>query len=95
MTVFAAIAFAAFFLEDNHFVAFYERSENFANHFGTFYGGGADFHLSVGISEENTVEFYGFSFFNGFAEIMNIQELVLFSFELLSLDFYDCVHLFK
>ncbi len=96
MAVFAAIAFATFLLENDHFVTFFEVLEHLAYYFGAFEYGGTYFNcFVVGLSEENTVKFYSVAFFSSFAEIVNIQELAGFSLELLSLNFYDCVHLFN
>lgn len=93
MAVFAAIAFATFFLENNHFVTFYEGSSDLAYNFCSFNGRSADFHGTVGISEEYAVKFDFVTFFYLLTEIVDIQKFVFFSFELLSLDFYDNVHL--
>ena len=86
------IAFAAFLLENDHLVTLYKGSEYFTHYFCAFYGGGAYLNVTIGISEENAVKLNLVTFFNGFAEIMNIQELLGFCLELLSLDFYNCVH---
>ncbi len=94
MAVFATVTFATFFLENDHFVSLYERSEHFTYNFCAVYCRGAYLNVTFGFSEENTVEFNFVSFFNGFAQIMNIQELLGFCLELLSLNFYDCVHWF-
>ncbi len=91
MAVFTTVAFATFFLENNHFVAFYELLLNSANDFGTFYSGGAYFDFAFHIGQEHAVELYGCSFFYLVAKIVNIQEAVFFCFELLSLNFYDYV----
>ncbi len=94
MAVFAAITFATFFLENDHLVTFFEVFEYLAHYFGAFNHGGTYFNcVVVGLSEENTIEFYGVTFFSSFAEIVNIQELAGLSLELLSLNFYNCVHL--
>ena len=93
MAVFAAIAFAAFFLENDNFFTFYEGSSDLANNFSSFNSGSADLNGTISVSEENAVEFDFVAFFDFFAEVVYIQELVFFSFELLSLDFYDNVHL--
>ena len=94
MAVFAAIAFATFFLENDHFVTFFEVLEYLANYFGAFDNGSTNFNcFVVGLSEEYTVKFYSVAFFGCFAEIVNVQELSGLSLELLSLNFYDCVHL--
>ena len=92
MAVFATIAFAAFFLENDHFVTFYEGFFNLANHFCSFHGGSADFHGTVDIGEEDTVEFDSVAIFYG-VDVVNIQVAALFGFELLPLNFYDNVHL--
>ena len=93
MAVETTIAFATFFLENEYFVTFYEGFLDLANYFCSFDGRSADFNGTVGISEENTVKLYCVAFFYLLAEIMNIQEFVFFSFKLLSLNFYDNVHL--
>ena len=93
MAVFAAIAFATFLLENDHFVTFHEGTFNLANYFCPFYGGSANLHCAVGINQKNAVKLNGFTLFLLVAEVVNIQELALFSLELLSLNFYDNVHL--
>ncbi len=93
MAVFAAIAFATFLLEYDHFVTFYEGLFNLANNFSSFNSGSTDFHGTIGFSEENAVEFNLVTFFNLLSEVVDIQEFACFSFELLSLNFYDNVHL--
>lgn len=103
MTVFATIAFAAFLLENDNFVAFeesglltfYLMSCNLADNFGTFNSGCANLNCAVCINEEHTVKLYGVTCFDSIAEIVNIQEAVLFCFELLTLNFYDYVHLYN
>ncbi len=92
MAVFTTIAFATFLLENDHFFTFYERCENLTNHLCAFYCGGAYLYSTIGISEENAIKFDSVTFFGCISEIMNIQELASFCFELLSLDFYNCVH---
>ena len=93
MTVFTTIAFAAFLLKHDYLVTFYERSKNFAYYFCTFYGRSAHLYSAVGFREKNAVEFNLVTFLGLFAEIMNIQELLGLCLELLSLNFYNCVHL--
>ncbi len=94
MSVLTTIAFATFLLEHNHFLSLYKRCENFTYYFGSLYGWGANLNVTIGISEEHAIKFNLVSFFNSFAEIMNIQELLGFCLELLSLNFYNCVHWF-
>lgn len=105
MTVLAAIAFSSLLLEDDNLVALIERGLillavtvvnlvgcYFAYNFGSFYGGGADLYCSVVVNEKHTVKLYGLAGLYSVAEIVNIQELAVLSFELLALDFYNCVH---
>jgi hypothetical protein len=96
MAVFA-VAFAAFLFEYNHLVAFHEGTFNLANNFCPFNGGRAYFYGTVGVNEENAVEFNGLALFFLVAEIVDIQKLACFGFELLSLDFYNAyiVNLWK
>lgn len=93
MTVLATVVVATFLLENDNFIAFYEGTLYLANNFCPFYGGRAYFNGTVGVNEENAVEFYGLALFFLVAEIVYIQELACFGFKLLSLNFYNCVHL--
>ena len=93
MTVLTTIALATLLLKDDYLVTLHERCEHLANDLGTLDGGGTYLNFMVGFGEEHTVKFYGVSFFERVAEIVNIQELVGLCLELLSLDFYDSVHL--
>lgn len=92
MAVKAAIAFAAFFLEDKNLVAFNERHEDLTVNFCSFHGRSTDFHVAVGVEKQNFVERNGVAFFHFIAEMVHIQKLAFFGFELLTFDFYDCVH---
>ena len=92
MAVFTAIAFAALLLEYDNLVAFNEGFGYFANNFCTFYGGSTYENFAVFVGEENAVELHGVTGLGFFAEVVNIQELAFFGFELLSLNFYDNVH---
>ena len=92
MAVFATIAFATFFLENDHFVTFYEGFFILAYHFRAFHGRRTDLNVAVGVQKKDFVEAYGIAFLHVVAEMVDIQELALFGLELLSFDFYDCVH---
>lgn len=94
MAILAAIALAALLLEDDYFFALHEGCEHLAYHLGSVEHGGAYLYgVVIGLSEENAVKLYSVSFFSCIAEIVNIQELLRLCLELLSLDFYNCVHL--
>ncbi len=56
MTVFTAIAFAAFFLEHDYFVALYKGFEHFAYNFSAFYYGSAYFNSAFCFREKNSVK---------------------------------------
>ena len=92
MTVFATITFATFFLENDYFFSFNERKKNFTLNFSTFNGRCTDFNVAVGIDKENFVESDCVTLFHLIAEVVDIEVFTLFSFELLALDFYNCVH---
>ena len=93
MAVFAAIAFAALLLEDDYLIALHEGNGYFAYYLYSFNGRSTDLNVTVGVYEENAVKLYGLTLFLVIAEIVNIQELAGLSLELLSLNFYNCVHL--
>ncbi len=93
MTVFAAIAFATLLLEYDNLIALHEGNGYFAYNLYSFNGRSTDLYVTVGVYEENAVKLYGLTLFLVVAEIVYIQELTGLSLELLSLDFYNCVHL--
>ncbi len=92
MAIQAAIAFAATLLENNHVFTFHEGSLNLANDFCTFDGRCANLNGTVGIDEEHAVKLYRVTFLALVAEIVDIKALAGFGTELLSLNFYNCVH---
>ena len=93
MTVLATVALAALLLEDDYLLALYEGLENLANHLGSIDGRSTNLNCVVGFGEEYTVKLDCVTFFVLVTEIVNIQELLRLGLELLSLDFYDSVHL--
>lgn len=92
MSVQTAIAFATFLLENNHVFTFHEGCLYLANNFGTFDGRCAHCNSTVGIHEEDLGKFHGFTLLLLAAEIVNKQILAGLGAELLSLNFYNCVH---
>ena len=93
MAIQATIAFATLLLEDDHVFTFHEGSLNLANNLCTFDGRCANLNGTVGIHEQNAVKLYRVAFLALVAEIVDIQLLALLGTELLSLNFYNCVHL--
>ena len=93
MAIQATIAFATLLLEDDHVFTFHEGSLNLANNLCTFDGRCANLYGTVGIHEQNAVKLYRVAFLALVAEIVDIQLLALLGTELLSLNFYNCVHL--
>ena len=95
MTVQAAIAFATFLLENDDVFTFHEGSLYLANNLCTFDGRCANLNGTVGIYEQNAVKLYVVAFLALVAEIVDIQLLAGLDTELLSLNLYNCVHLFN
>ncbi len=92
MTVFATIAFTTFLLENNHFVTLHERNKHLADNLRAVYCRSADLYRTLRLAEKNTVKLYLVTLFGILTKIVNIQELLRLCLELLSLDFYNCVH---
>ena len=93
MTVQTAIAFTTFLLENDNVFTFHEGSLYLANNLCTFDGRCANLNGTVGIHEQNAVKLYRVAFLVLVAEIVDIQLLAGLDTELLSLNFYNCVHL--
>ena len=91
MTVLLAIVLAALHLEDNHLVALHERVHNFYYYFCTLNGRCADSHCSVLVNEQHLVEFNSLAGL-GVLHVVNEEFLALFDLELLTVNFYNCVH---
>ncbi len=92
MTVFAAIAFAALFLEHDDLVTLHEGLCDLANNFCTYDSGSTYCYGSVIVDEEDTVKLNLVALLALFAQIVDIEEASGLSFELLALNFYDNVH---
>lgn len=91
MAVLLLVALAATLLEDDDLVALDERDEDFGLNLGAADGGSADGDLAVVVDEENFLELYAVTLvFLG--EVMDEEGGVLLDFELLTSNFYDCVH---
>lgn len=92
VTVAFTITFSSFLLEDDDTFAF-EMREDFANDLCTFYGGSTNFYGSVVVNQQYFVKLDSSTLLS--VQTVNIESLAGFGFELLSLDFYNYVHLFK
>ncbi len=92
MTIETAIAFATFLLENDYVLTLNEGINHLANNLSTLYGGGTYGYVTIGVNQQNLVELYCVAFVH-IGDVMNIQLLASLGAELLSLDFYNCVHL--
>ena len=95
MAVQTAIAFATFLLENDDVFTFHEGSLYLANNLCAFNGRRANLNGTVGIHEQNAVKLYVVAFLALVAEVVDIQLLALLGTELLSLNLYNCIHLFN
>lgn len=93
MTVQFTIPFSSFLVENQYLVTFYQRRQYFAYHFGPFYRGSTYFHFATVVYQQ-----YFFKLNNSATlcalDVMNEQFLSFFYLELLSINFYNYVHLF-
>lgn len=92
MTVETAIAFATFFLENDHVFTFHEGINYLAYYLCAFYSRSTYLNCAFSVNEKNLVKFYSCAFFH-ISDVVNKQLLASLGAELLSLDFYNCVHL--
>ena len=92
MTVQFTITFSSLLVEDQHLITLYQRRQYFAYYLCAFYGRNTYFYFTIVVNQQ-----YFFKFHNSTAfcvlNVMNEQLLSFFSFELLSVNFYDYVHL--
>ena len=91
MTVQFSITFSSLLVEYEYFVAFYQRRYYFTNYFGTFYSRSTYSYCSIVIYQQNFLKFNSCAVFC----VLNVVYKQLLSglcFELLAVDFYNCVH---
>ena len=91
MTVALARVLATLHLEDNHLVALDERVHNFTYYFCTLYGGGTNLYCTVSIYEQYLVKFNSLACLH-VLDVVHEELLALLGLELLTLNFYNCVH---
>ena len=92
MTVETAIAFATFFLENDHMFTLYKGINYLTHYLSAFYCRSTYLNCAFSVNEKNLLKFYCCAFFH-ISDVVNIQLLASFGAELLSLNFYNCVHL--
>ena len=91
MTVALARVLATLHLEDNDLVALDKRVHNFTYYFCSLYGGGTYLDCTVSIYEQHLVKFNSLACFHVF-DVVYKELLALLGLELLTLNFYNCVH---
>jgi hypothetical protein len=92
VTIQLAMAFSPFLMENQHFITFYQWRQNFTNDLCSFYSWGAYLNYSILVYQQNFVELDRLAVFHC-VNVMDKQLFSLFSLELLTVDFYDYVHL--
>ena len=92
MTVLFSETFSSFLVEDDYFFTFYQRRNYFANNFCAFYSRKTYSYVSFVVNQEN---FFKFNCCTAFCvlDVVNEQFFASFCFELLTVNFYNCVHL--
>jgi len=88
-----AIALTTLLVEDEHFVALYEGRNYFSYYFGALYGGNTYSDLTVLVEKEHLVELNSFASFYA-SEVVYEELLACFHLKLMTVNLYDCVHLF-
>ncbi len=93
MAVLFAAVLATLHLEYDDFFTFYQWLKHFTHYFGAIYGRSAHFHGSLIVYEEHFLKLNRLAFLC-ILDMMHEQFLALFSLELLTVDFYNCVHFY-
>ena len=93
MAVALAGVLAALHLEDDDLVTLYQWGNDFAGYFGSVDGRSTYGHSVVIGYEQHFVKFYGLSGLS-ILDVLNEDLLAFLYLELLSVDSYDCVHLY-
>ena len=91
MAVQLAVTFSSLLVEYKNLVTFYQIGYYFANNFCAFYYRSTYGYSTVVVYQKNLVKFYCCTGF--FLHVVYKQLLASFCFKLLTVDFYNCVHL--
>ncbi len=91
MAVLFAIALAALLLEHDHLLTLYERVQHFYYNFRTFYGGCAYRDSALIVCKEHFVILNSLAFL-GIFDAVHEEFHALLDLELLTVNFYNCVH---
>lgn len=91
VTVQLAVTFSSFLVENEYFVTFYHAGYYLANYLCAFYCRSAYGDCTVFVYQKNLFKFYCRTVFC-FLHVVYKQFLASFCLELLTVDFYNCVH---
>ncbi len=91
MAVQLAVTFTSLLVEYENLVTFYQTGYDFANHFGTFYGGSTYGDCTFVVHQKNFLKLYCCTSLC-VLHVVYEQLLASFCLELLTVNFYNCVH---
>ena len=91
MTLQVTLALSALLVEHEDLFALYEVTLYFSNNLCACNGGSTDGDVAFILYEQHLLELNGLTVF-AVLNVMHEQLLASFCLELLSVDFYDCVH---
>ncbi len=92
MTVALTRVLATLHLEYNHLVTLYEWVDYFTYYLCSLYGRSTYLYCTVSIYEQHLVKFNSLACLN-ILDVVHEELLTLLGLELLTLNFYNCVHL--
>ena len=93
MTVAFTLILSALHLEDDDLVTLYEWVNNFAYYLCALYCRSAYLYCTLVVYEKYLVKLYCLTLFR-VLDVVNEQLLALLNLELLTVNFYDCVHFY-
>ena len=93
MTVALTRVLATLHLEDDDLVTLHQRVYYFTHYFCSLYGRSTYLHCTVSIYEQHLVKFNSLAFL-GILDVVHKELLALLHLKLLTLNLYNCVHLF-
>ena len=91
MTVAATRILTALHLEDDDLVTLHQRVHYFTYYLCSLYGRSTYLHCTVSIYEQHLVKFNSLTSL-GILDVVHEELLALLGLELLTLNFYNCVH---
>ena len=93
MAIQLTVTFSSLLVEHQYFLAFHQRRNHFANHLCAFYRGKTYCHVAIVVDQQHFLKFNSLVSLS-VLHVLHEQFLAFHHLELLTVNFYNCVHFY-